>query len=216
MRRESDTINIIVQTERLRLNYDTDSTDRDNYGNNKKDVHVALQESFKKLILKHNFDKITIKMITDDAGLIRPTFYNHYADKYEVLEEIFYNDIFKGSKMLIENKMPYEAIYYMFSRIESNKKFYLQAIKITGQNSFEEIINNNLIKIFKNLFNQYDINNSKEKFSVNDIAEYYSRGLTFIIKRWIEQGVKISSRELADKYKILVTNSLDDIIHALT
>ena len=117
--------------------------------NNKKDVHVALQESFKKLILKHNFDKITIKMITDDAGLIRPTFYNHYADKYEVLEEIFYNDIFKGSKMLIENKMPYEAIYYMFSRIESNKKFYLQAIKITGQNSFEEIINNNLIKIFK-------------------------------------------------------------------
>ena len=38
--------------------------------NNKKDVHVALQESFKKLILKHNFDKITIKMITDDAGLI--------------------------------------------------------------------------------------------------------------------------------------------------
>ena len=193
--------------------------------NNKKDVHVALQESFKKLILKHNFDKITIKMITDDAGLIRPTFYNHYADKYEVLEEIFYNDIFKGSKMLIENKMPYEAIYYMFSRIESNKKFYLQAIKITGQNSFEEIINNNLIKIFKNLFNKfhnnkilivYDINNSKEKFSVNYIAEYYSRGLTFIIKRWIEQGVKISSRELADKYKILVTNSLDDIIHALT
>ncbi|MFR5563949.1 TetR/AcrR family transcriptional regulator C-terminal domain-containing protein [Clostridium disporicum] len=184
--------------------------------NNKKDVHVALQESFKKLILKHNFDKITIKMITDEAGLIRPTFYNHYADKYEVLEEIFYNDIFKGSKMLIENKMPYEAIYYMFSRIESNKKFYLQAIKITGQNSFEEIINNNLIKIFKNLFNQYDINNSKEKFSVNDIAEYYSRGLTFIIKRWIEQGIKISSRELADKYKILVTNSLDDIIHDLT
>ena len=118
--------------------------------NNKKDVHVALQESFKKLILKHNFDKITIKMITDDAGLIRPTFYNHYADKYEVLEEIFYNDIFKGSKMLIENKMPYEAIYYMFSRIESNKKFYLQAIKITGQNSFEEIINNNLIRTFDN------------------------------------------------------------------
>ena len=104
----------------------------------------------------------------------------------------------------------------MFSRIESNKKFYLQAIKITGQNSFEEIINNNLIKIFKNLFNQYDINNSKEKFSVNDIAEYYSRGLTFIIKRWIEQGIKISSRELANKYKILVTNSLDDIIHDLT
>lgn len=184
--------------------------------NNKKDVHVALQESFKKLILKHNFDKITIKMITDDAGLIRPTFYNHYSDKYEVLEEICYNDIFEGSKMLIDNKMPYEAIYYMFSRIEVNKKFYLQVVKITGQNSFEEIINNNLIKIFKSLFNKYGINNNEEKFSVNDISEYYARGLTFIIKRWIEQGINISAKELANKYKVLVTNSLDDIVHDLT
>ena len=80
--------------------------------NNKKDVHVALQESFKKLILEHNFDKITIKMITDDAGLIRPTFYNHYVDKYEVLEEIFYNDIF--------NKMLFFVSFSSISNAEAN------------------------------------------------------------------------------------------------
>lgn len=184
--------------------------------NRKEDVHTALQESFKNLILKHSFDKITIKMITDGAGLIRPTFYNHYADKYEILEQICYDDIFKGSEMLIENRMPYEAIYYMFSRIENNKEFYIQAAKVKGQNSFEEIINNNLIKMFKELFKQYGTNNkTKDKFSANDISEYYSRGLTFIIKRWIEEGVSISAKELSNKYKILVTNSLDDIIHDL-
>ena len=184
--------------------------------NRKEDVHTALQESFKNLILKHSFDKITIKMITDGAGLIRPTFYNHYADKYEVLEQICYDDIFKGSEMLIENRMPYEAIYYMFSRIENNKEFYIQVAKVTGQNSFEEIVNNNLVKMFKELFKQYETNNNaKEKFSANDISEYYSRGLTFIIKRWIEEGVNISAKELSNKYKILVTNSLDDIIHDL-
>ncbi|EKY29111.1 TetR/AcrR family transcriptional regulator C-terminal domain-containing protein [Clostridium celatum] len=184
--------------------------------NKKEDVHLALIESFKKLILKQSFDKITIKMITDGAGLIRPTFYNHFADKYEVLEEICYEDLFKGSEMLIENRMPYEAIQYMFSRIENNKEFYEQAIKVTGQNSFEEIINNNLIHMFKVLLKQYDKNsNSQEKFSVDDIAEYYSRGLTFIIKRWIEDGINISAKDLTKKYEILVTNSLDDIIHNL-
>ena len=184
--------------------------------NKKEDVHTALQESFKNLILKHSFDKITIKMITDAAGFIRPTFYNHYADKYEVLEEICYEDIFKGSEMLIESKMPYEAIHYMFSRIESNKSFYLQAVKVTGQNSFEEIINSNLVKMFKKLFEEYGTSNEKnEKFSVDDIAEYYSRGLTFIIKRWIEEGVSISAKELSNKYKVLVTNSLDDIVNDL-
>lgn len=184
--------------------------------NKKEDVHSALIESFKKLIIKNSFDKITIKMITDGAGLIRPTFYNHFADKYEVLEEICYKDIFAGSEMLIENKMPYEAIHYMFSRIENNKEFYIQAVKVKGQNSFEEIINNNLIHMFKELLKQYGKNdNVKEKFSVDDIAEYYSRGLTFIIKRWIEDGVKVSAKILTRKYEILVTNSLDDIIHNL-
>lgn len=186
--------------------------------NSKKEaVHEALIESFKNLILKHSFDKITIKMITDKAGLIRPTFYNHFADKYEVLDEICYNDIFKGSEMLIENKMPYEAIYYMFSRIESNKEFYLRAVKITGQNSFEEIIKNNLFKIFKELFDQYGKrdNFSKDKFGADDISEYYSIGLTFIIKRWLEEGMNVSARKLTKKYETLVTNSLDDIIHDL-
>lgn len=156
--------------------------------NKKEDVHEALLESFKKLILNYDFDKITIKMITDEAGFIRPTFYNHFADKYEVLEQICYEDIFKGSEMLINNKMPYEAIHYMFSRIENNKKFYFKAIKVTGQNSFEEIISGNLNKMFKELFNQYgnSKNGYEEQFSLDDIAEYYSRGLTFIIKGWIE------------------------------
>ena len=70
--------------------------------------------------------------------------------------------------------------------------------------------------MFKVLLKQYDKNsNSQEKFSVDDIAEYYSRGLTFIIKRWIEDGINIPAKDLTKKYEILVTNSLDDIIHNL-
>lgn len=40
-----------------------------------------LAESFKELMLKGSFDKITIRMITEQAGVIRPTFYNYFQDK---------------------------------------------------------------------------------------------------------------------------------------
>ena len=73
-----------------------------------------------------------------------------------------------------------------------------------------------MIKIFKSLFKQYGAkSNEKDKFSPGDIAEYYSRELTFIILRWIEEGVNISAKTLTNKYRLLVTNSLDDIIHNL-
>lgn len=37
-----------------------------------------LAENFKELMLKGSFDKITIRMITEQAGVIRPTFYNYF------------------------------------------------------------------------------------------------------------------------------------------
>ena len=57
-------------------------------GQGKSAIDTLLAESFKELALKHPIEKITIKEITDKAGVIRPTFYNHFQDKYELLEWI--------------------------------------------------------------------------------------------------------------------------------
>ena len=46
-------------------------------GQGKQAIDLALAESFKKLASRHPIEKITIKDITDKAGVIRPTFYNH-------------------------------------------------------------------------------------------------------------------------------------------
>ncbi len=51
-------------------------------------IDTLLAESLKELTIKQPIEKITIKEITDKAGVIRPTFYNHFQDKYELLEWI--------------------------------------------------------------------------------------------------------------------------------
>ena len=185
--------------------------------NRKKDVTTELEESFKALILKYPFEKITIKMITDGAGLIRPTFYNHYADKYEMLEVICYKDIFEGSELLIENNMTIEAVNFVFTRIEKNKEFYIRAIKIKGQNAFEDMIYINLVIMFTRYFELHGKNKviKNEVISQTNVAEYYAKGLTFIIIRWIESGIKISSKELVDDYKIIVSSSIEEIAKEL-
>ena len=43
--------------------------------------------------VKTPFEKITIKQITDGAGVIRVTFYNHFQDKYDLLEWIVATEI---------------------------------------------------------------------------------------------------------------------------
>ena len=56
-------------------------------------VDQMLADSLKELALSRSLEKITIKEITDKAGVIRPTFYNHCQDKYELLEWIINKDL---------------------------------------------------------------------------------------------------------------------------
>ena len=81
--------------------------------NTKTDIDRLLMDSFKKLVLKVPVEKITIKEITDEAGVIRPTFYNHFQDKYEVIERIVKEEILMPVKPLLDNGI-FLFIYNIF------------------------------------------------------------------------------------------------------
>ena len=56
-------------------------------------IDIVLAESLKELAATKPIEKITIKEITDKAGVIRPTFYNHFQDKYLILYWIITNNL---------------------------------------------------------------------------------------------------------------------------
>ena len=100
-----------------------------------------LADSFRSLVLTMPFQKISIKMITDGAHVIRPTFYNYFQDKYEVIEFLFDQDIGSKVEVMIENDMEQEAIKLMFICFEKNKEYYHRLFETTGQNFFHTTVN---------------------------------------------------------------------------
>ena len=108
-------------------------------GQGKSAIDTLLAESFKELALKQPIEKITIKEITDKAGVIRPTFYNHFQDKYDLLEWIIDKELLEPVEPLIQNGMINEALVLLFSGIEREKEFYTKASRLEGQNSFGSI-----------------------------------------------------------------------------
>ena len=75
-------------------------------------IDLVLAESLIELSAKKPIDKITIKEITDKAGVIRPTFYNHFQDKYELIE-------LEGAVTF--NQIAMKCVYEMFMNIISEK-----------------------------------------------------------------------------------------------
>lgn len=118
-------------------------------GQGKSAIDTLLAESFKELAKKHPIEKITIKEITDLAGVIRPTFYNHFQDKYELLEWIITTDLLDPIEPLIQNGMISEGLVLLFTNIEKTVNLFARnkaggtelirrdCTELCGEDSFE-------------------------------------------------------------------------------
>ncbi|MEA4891256.1 MAG: TetR/AcrR family transcriptional regulator C-terminal domain-containing protein [Peptococcaceae bacterium] len=180
-------------------------------------VEELLAASLKKLTEKKAFAKITVKDITDAAELSRPTFYNHFQDKYELLEWIFVTDVVEPMQLLIENNMTMEAIILLFSNVQRESDFYQNVFQTDGQNSFGQIVQGNFQRVLQQIF-ESRINPAKVvKFwqTPENLAKYYSWVMRFAIFSWLEQAAPVSPREMAEILQILMTTSLEDIIDNL-
>lgn len=186
-------------------------------GQGKANVDLLLAESFKELTMKQPIEKITIKEITDRAGVIRPTFYNHFQDKYELLEWIIQTQLLNPVEPLIQNGMVNEALILLFANIEREKEFYIKASRLEGQNSFESIarqcVESVLLDVMKN--RSAGKNPKFVWLTPERIAEYYAQSMCYVVIAWIQTGMTISAKELAEIYKYIIKRSMDDIIAEL-
>ena len=164
----------------------------------KKDVEQALAQSLKEQVQKMPFEKITIKKITDGAGVIRVTFYNHFQDKYDLLGYIVQKEILEPVGILLKNDMYKEALTLIFTNLKKDSAFYEKAVRIEGQNSFEEITEECIYKLLLDLFSERSSGRPHPTHSwvtVDSLARYYSKSMTFVVMYWIRTGMEASPEE---------------------
>ena len=176
---------------------------------------ALLGEKFKKLVIEKSFEKITIKMITDEAGVIRPTFYNYFQDKYEVMEWLLWEDVFKSVTELVNMDMDKEALKMFFRKFEIDKDYYEKVFTISGQNSFEEMLYNQIYDLAKRMLAEHPVKIEDRSQIINEEVFTKFQAITLMngIKSWIlYSGNQISEDDALKFYEFLMTHSLLDIV----
>ena len=173
----------------------------------KKDVSCALAQSLKERMRTTPFEKITIKQITDGAGVIR-----------DLLGHIVESEILEPVGILLKNKMYKEALTLIFTNIKKDSDFYMRAVKIEGQNSFEEITEECIYKLLLDLFSERSSGRPHPTHpwvTVESLARYYSKSMNFVVMYWIRSGMTVPPEEVASVYEYIVTRSLWDVLEEL-
>ena len=180
-------------------------------------IDILLAESFKELAKTRPIEKITIKEITDKAGVIRPTFYNHFQDKYELLEWIVQKELMEPVEPLLNNGMLKEGVTFVLTAIEREKEFYMKAVQLEGQNSFTEVLKSCVANI---LIGHLAMDRLKEKvpyqwITPELIADYYAQQLCYVTVVWIKGGMSEPLMELVEIYSQIINLSIIEVIQHL-
>lgn len=165
-------------------------------------IDIVLAESLKELAATKPIDKITIKEITNKAGVIRPTFYNHFQDKYELLEWITVNELFAPIEPLLSNGMLREGVTFLLTAISKEKDFYKRAAALEGQNSFNEIFNRCVADLVKQYIDIESLLSIANYDWLNEklVSEFLAHSISWVTIQWIKRGLDTPVDELADVY----------------
>lgn len=178
-------------------------------------IDLLLAESFKELACKQTLEKITIKAITDKAGVIRPTFYNHFQDKYELLEWIIYQEVMEPARLLLNHHMIDQALVLIFVSMEKDKEFYCNLAKTEGQNSLEEIARKHIRELFLSLLKENLRPDPERSLTLTEenLADYYAQSICFVILNWLKSGMEIAATEMAQVCMYIMKHSISDLVN---
>lgn len=165
-------------------------------------TRANIRNSFIELLLEKDFNEITIQNILDQALINRSTFYNHYSDKYDLVEQLitelmenfalFLNERFSDMK----NDELISALYKTYEYLYDQKKTILALwkIKTTSLHLYDDC--ENLLK--ENFIQYLAINNICKDSSLSDYYSTIYASLVLTTIKWL-----LTSGKESDIKKIL-------------
>lgn len=158
-----------------------------------------------------SFDYITVKEICERAGVNRSTFYLHYENIGELLDETmnrliddflscFSVDLsaitmrFDDCEETELNFISEKYLYPYLSYIRSNRRVFSTALQHSGIFGFERIYQKMFRYIFDPILSRFDYPADHRKY----VMMFYLHGIQAIIEEWLKEDCGKEIEEIAD------------------
>lgn len=169
-----------------------------------------IRDALTELMEEKGFEGITVRDLTAKADINRGTFYLHYHDKYDLLEQSE-NEVIReieaivqdSKKLILEDVLlyfgqdePFPFIIKLFEYFLENSSFIKVILGPNGNPAFQ-------VKM-KELIKKTFLNNILTKVKSEDmlvpteyLIAYVSSAHLGVIQHWLETGMEKSPREIA-------------------
>jgi len=168
--------------------------------------------SFKRLMRDHEFDEISIAMISAGARITRRGFYNHYKDKYDMVNKIFEQAVFPFVLNVTNINDWYKGSIYICNYLKDNQAYYKKILPLHRQNCLQEefhmLTEMQMELLIPEALQGRTISNEDRHF----LTEYYYNAYIGLTKDWIMGEYNFSAKEFVMRWRSLLENSLHNFL----
>ncbi len=188
----------------------------------------SLREALMVVILEKGYDAVTIEDITSRADVGRTTFYLHYRDKEELLQESInevVDDLFVqvSQKPLAEWDQPGEVsgeetlfpILLVFQHAAENADLYRVVLRGEGTSKIQNHIRNitaSAVTEFLRLMAERDGLAFHPIVPVEVFSNYFAGSLLGVLTWWLENNMPYPAEKIASIYQQLVYSSANAVL----
>ncbi len=174
-------------------------------------TRVQLQDGLSKLLCERDFDKISVQDIVDASGLHRATFYDHYADKFALLECLVAS---RFHALLAKRGVTFGSCDGAVRAMALGVCDYLAAapgVACGGQRRLESYMESAIIAVVQRMIlegltlHSAAQEASHGRMSPDLIASTASWAIYGAARQWLQTPDRCSAEEMADNIEVLVS-----------
>ena len=164
---------------------------------------IKMDEALIEILEKKDFTYITIKEICNVAGVNRSTFYLHYENTSDLLNEttryiidkhLSYYSVQCASisfkfESYNKNELVFITTEYLtpyLTFINENQKLFKIAIKQFNTMNFDEVYLNMFTHIFNPILARFNVNENERAY----VMKFYLSGIFAIVMEWLNKDCK--------------------------
>lgn len=174
----------------------------------------AIINSFVQLAAEKTVDKITVKDITDRCGVSRNTFYYHFKDVYDVLEQ-FLEDQTREAITLME-KMDLDPCWHPdrrpFEQVLSNKDLFYHLYQSAGKQEVRRYLERSGETIFDHGIERLAKGKSISAEDKRLIASFFGSAFRGVLIDWMEDRLEGSIEDIFQRLDYLLGDCVMEAI----
>lgn len=164
----------------------------------------AIIQAFDGLLEEKPISRITVKEIVGRCSINRNTFYYHFSDIPELVDQIMADMADQLLHNHLQPGQPMECIRPALQYALRNRNKVLHIYRYVSRETFLDYLNRIVLHIVRDYFSAVNVDGTKEPENIAALTRFYKCAAVGLLLDWLEGGMEEDLLALAQRLCVLL------------